>query len=107
MHHFAGRVAFNQMRLLVIDGRAKRDLKILLSMNIITRATATCETVWGLENMENGARGRYMVPTISTSQHCRISISASLGVTSCMSSGAFCASISASVASNLVVASPP
>ena len=48
-----------------------------------------------------------MVPIIGTFQHFRISVSASLGVTSCKSTGAFCASICASVASNLVVASPP
>ena len=47
-----------------------------------------------------------MVPTIGTSQHCCISVSTSLGVTSCKSTGAFCASICASVASNLAVASP-
>ncbi|MDA0846040.1 MAG: hypothetical protein O3C44_08900, partial [Proteobacteria bacterium] len=68
-------MAFNQMRLLVIDGRAKRDLKILLSMDIITCATETCETVWGLENLKkSGARGRGYVPRIGTSQHCFISV---------------------------------
>ena len=54
----------------------------------------------------NGARGRGYVPDAGTSQHSRISVSASLGVTSCKSTGTFCTSVCALVASNPAVQVP-
>ena len=48
-----------------------------------------------------------MLLKIYTSQHCRFSVFTSLGNTSCKLNGAFCASICASLASNLAFSSPP
>jgi len=48
-----------------------------------------------------------VAPTIGTSQHCCISVSVSLGVTSCKSTGAFCASICASMSDKQKTHTPP
>ena len=54
-----------------------------------------------------GALDRMMFPPRGTKQHIHPSVSASLGVTSSKSTGTFCTSVCAPVASNLAVASPP
>ena len=45
--------------------------------------------------------GADLVPDVGTSQHCRISVSTSLGVTSCKSTGTFCTAVRAPIASPL------
>ena len=56
---------------------------------------------------EYGALDRILVHQTGTKLHIHQSVSASLGVTYCKSTGTFCTSVCAPVASNLAVASSP